>query len=230
MIRPLIAAGLLGASALALTACAGAPKPEASPAVAARTPTELYPLQARETPDRIALALHADGLSPAQVQALVGLAQRWSEHPGTIIVLKAPDGAVDPKTVASVSSLARRVLLAQGVPAALIRQEAYPAPGDASAPLMASFTRLEAEVPKCGQTWDNLTSTAENRVQSNFGCAISANMAAMVADPADLGHPRMEDAPDSERRAVVLDKYRKGAVTAGDENEKYSGAVSRAVP
>jgi pilus assembly protein CpaD len=227
MIRSLMMAGLLGASALALAGCASDPK---SPAVTARSPTDLYPLQARETPDQIALALHPDGLSPAQVQALAGLAQRRGERPDAVIVLKTPKGAVDAATADAVASLARRVLLAQGVPAALIRQESYAAPGDASAPLLAGYARLEASVPKCGLDWDNLTSTEDNRVQSNFGCATTANMAAMIADPADLAHPRAEDAPDAERREEILDRYRKGATTASDDNEKYSGAVSKAVP
>ncbi len=68
----------------------------------------------------------------------------------------------------------------------------------------------------CGH-WDDLTATGANDSYANFGCAVNANMAAQIARPSDIAHPRAEDAPDSERRLIVLDKYRQGKVTAAEE-------------
>ena len=50
----------------------------------------------------------------------------------------------------------------------------------------------------------------ENRHYWNLGCATQRNLAAMVANPADLVQPRGEDPISTSRRTVVLDKYRKG--------------------
>ena len=50
----------------------------------------------------------------------------------------------------------------------------------------------------------------ENRQYWNLGCANQRNLAAMVANPADLVQPRGETPSSTQRRTVVLDKYRKG--------------------
>jgi pilus assembly protein CpaD len=46
-----------------------------------------------------------------------------------------------------------------------------------------------------------------------MGCATQRNLAAMVADPEDLLHPRAETPRPSERRDVVWGKYVKGEPT-----------------
>jgi len=54
-------------------------------------------------------------------------------------------------------------------------------------------------------------------------------IAAQVADPADLLHPRTEAPPDAARRQTVLDKYRQGAVTSAAKDTQANGAVSTTV-
>ena len=54
--------------------------------------------------------------------------------------------------------------------------------------------------------------TYDNEGYPEFGCAVTANIAAQIADPADLLAPRASDAPDAQRRQVVLDKYRQGCL------------------
>jgi pilus assembly protein CpaD len=46
-------------------------------------------------------------------------------------------------------------------------------------------SRTRASVPGC-PNWDRPANDTKNNQMSNFGCAVSANMAAMVADPQDL--------------------------------------------
>lgn len=51
-------------------------------------------------------------------------------------------------------------------------------------------SRTRASVPGC-PNWDGQASPDfDNKQMSNYGCAVSGNMAAMVADPQDLVHGR----------------------------------------
>ena len=79
------------------------------------------------------------------------------------------------------------------------------------------------------QVWTDLRRSAQNTVQPNFGCAVTANVAAQIADPSDLLGPRPTDPSDAGRRAVVLDKYRKGQRTGAATDNRADGAVSNAV-
>ena len=224
--RVLTLAVLCAGLGATLAACASDP---ASPARTAVNPAALYPLRAQVVPDQVALALHAEGLSPAQVQALTALAARWQQDGGGPIALQAPRGGANPALAARAQADARAVLAGLGVPQAAIQLAVYDA-ADAKAPLLASYPRYVAEVPACGRAWDDLTATRDNTVQSNFGCAVVANMAAQIAYPADIAHPRTADAPDAERRETVLGKYAAGKLTAAEDDPTKSGSVSRAVP
>jgi pilus assembly protein CpaD len=224
--RTLRAAAALSIAALGLAACASDP---ASPAHTARNPLELYPLHAELKPDEVALAVHAQGLSPAQVQALTGVAARWRQEGQAAIAVRAPHGGADPALAGRAQAQARDLLASLGVPDAAIRLGVYEA-ADPKAPLLLSFPRYQAAVAACGRAWDNLTSTEDNAVQSNFGCAVSANMAAQIAYPADIAHPRGVDAPDAGRRTTVMSLYAAGKTTAAADDVAKSGYVSNAVP
>jgi pilus assembly protein CpaD len=54
-------------------------------------------------------------------------------------------------------------------------------------------------------------------------------MAAQIADPADLDHPRAMTPQDATRRQAVLDRYRKGEPTGAQQDEKAGAAISKAV-
>jgi pilus assembly protein CpaD len=224
--RTLLVAAAFSLAALCLAACVASPRD--NPARGALNPGALYPLRADPASDQIALALHAEGLSPAQVQALRALADRRRDTVGGPLLLNAPRSA-DAALVARMQIAARAVLMAQGVADGDIAVAAYDAPGPA-APLLVSYAYLKADIPRCGKKWDELTHTEDNRVQSNFGCAETANMAAQIANPNDIVHPQAEQAPDLQRRLTVLGKYQAGKVTAADEPDAKSGIVSRVAP
>jgi pilus assembly protein CpaD len=79
----------------------------------------------------------------------------------------------------------------------------------------------------CSKTWDNLTSTGDNRPSTHFGCAVTANMGLQVADPRDLVTPKAADGYDDGRRLIVLDKYRQGAITSSTKDSQASGQVAQ---
>lgn len=227
MIRRLAPLGLAG---LLLAACASSDHQHPHQlAESATTPSELYKLKAEDQSDQILLTVHADGLSPAQDQAVQALAGRWREGSAHAIQISAPHGAIDSVAAYRASQAVRGRLIALGIPAAAIEQQSYEAGDDLKAPLKVAYTRYQADVPQCGKSWEDLTATKDNTVQSNFGCAVTANMAVQIADPADIAAPHDGGSVDMGRRVTVMQAYRKGEVTSSAADSKASGAVSNAV-
>ncbi len=212
MIRTLSVLAILGS----LGACATAAGDSTLPIL----PTERYTLEARPALQEVALAPRPDGLSPAQRAALGDIAVRSNGQP---IVVRAPAGD-DPVALRSAFN-ARTALQEMGAPD--VRMASYDAPP--GAPILVGFTGYEAVIPQCGQ-WGNLVATRDNAGYSNFGCAVTANMAAQIADPADIVTPNPLDPTDAQRRSTVIGKYRAGEVTSAQTNEDSSGAISRVVP
>ena len=66
-------------------------------------------------------------------------------------------------------------------------------------------------------------------VHRTLGCSVRTNLAAMIADPADLLANRPLDPGDLVRREVILEKFRAGESTASIRSNQESGAVSDAV-
>ena len=211
---------------LSLGACAHSSNDLAKNAV---TPTELYKLHAEDQADEILLAVHGEGLSPAQDEAVRALADRWRDGGGRSIQIATPKGGVDAGVAYKAAQAVRARLIGAGVPVVAIQQSAYDAGGDAHAPMKVGFVRFQADIPACGKSWENLTATEANVVQSNFGCAVTANMAAMIADPADIAGPRPTTGADAARRVAIIQAYRKGDVTSSAADAKASGAVSNAI-
>jgi len=212
----------------ALSACASGPPraPELSRAEAARTPTELWAADVRPQPEEIRLAVHAQGLSSTQQDALARFAGDWRLGAGGPITLRAPVGGPDAATVSRAAEGARAMLTSYG---AEVRIQGYEANGDPRAPLIVAREGYAVSIPRCGQTWDNISRSATNDVQSQFGCAVTANMAAQIANPADLLGPAAIDPADAQRRDVALGKYRKGEVTASANDSQAKGTVSQVV-
>lgn len=216
MIRTLTVLALAAPILGSLGACATASGDSAAPI----RPTARYALEARPALQEVALAPRPDGLSAAQRAALGDIAIRSGGKP---IVVRAPAGG-DPVSTRSAFN-ARAALEEMGAPD--VRMASYDGPP--GAPILVGFTGFEAVIPQCGQ-WGNLTATRDNAGYSNFGCAVTANMAAQIADPADIVTPNPLDPTDAQRRSTIIGKYRAGEVTSAETDDRSSGAISRVVP
>ncbi|MDP3490458.1 MAG: CpaD family pilus assembly protein [Phenylobacterium sp.] len=215
--------------AAGVTACASAPPPRDGAAIDPPTPLDQYRAQAIPQADEVRLAIHAQGISGPQADALAGLVHAWRNNEGGPIRLQAPVGAAESAAAYRMGESVRSFLVSQGVPHAEIQIVGYEAAGYGAAPMVVGYDRYVAQVPRCGQSWDNLTSTSANQTPANFGCAVNANFAAQLANPADLARPRDMGPPDAARRAEVLAKYRRGEPTSTQADEQAKGALSQVV-
>jgi pilus assembly protein CpaD len=220
------------ASALALTVAgvvSGCTTP-LSPAGSASplTPTEQYTVQVEQVPDQLALTAHPTGLSVNQRAAAAAFVGRWRESGRADVSIRTPE-AGDGQAIDRTASDLLNLLLESGIPGSQVRVASYDTAGVPGAPILASFDRYEARGPNCEGGWDNLTSTGSNKPSSHFGCAVTANFAAMIADPRDLLAPAPGQPSDAVRRATVLQRYRAGEVTSSARDEQAAGTVSNAV-
>jgi pilus assembly protein CpaD len=213
----------LAAAAAALGACMGAPA--SGGGVAPLNPASRYTLQVEPGLDRIALAVHDSGLSAAQVAALNDLAIRALVDGAAEVVIEAPAGG-DP-AAAEQAYRAKTALEAAGAPPVRIIGYDGPSP---RAPILAGFETVRAVVPQCGTQWGSLTRSADNQSSANFGCAVTANLAAQIENPRDIVQPRDMSPADAGRRAVVMTDYRAGQPTAAEREPLLSNQrVARAV-
>lgn len=83
---------------------------------------------------------------------------------------------------------------------------------EASAPIRVSYYALTAGTDQCGRWPDDMLSNADNKHWANFGCSYQNNLAAQVADPADLLGPRRSASIDPENRTNAIDQYKARAV------------------
>lgn len=210
---------------LLLAGCVGGPASLGGEAPL--TPTSRYSLQVEPGLERIALAVHETGLSTNQQAALADLVQRFAIEGAPALVVEAPAG--DDPVANQAAWNVKAGLVAAGAPANMIRVVSYAAP-DPRAPILAGFETVRAVVPQCGTQWGSLTRTGDNQSASNFGCAVTANLAAQIANPRDIVAPRTMTPADAQRRSVVFDHYAKGEQTAAAREELVVGArLARAV-
>ena len=213
--------------AASVSACASNPPPREAVASPGATPTEQFAATADPHPDQILLAAHAEGLSSAQATALSDLVERWRNNGGGPITVQAPShgGGESYRSAMAI----QEALTGLGVRDTLIKLTGYEASTAEGAPVVVSFASYEAKTLKCGQDWDAFTRSADNKPSNNFGCATTANMAAMIANPADLAGPSASDPADIQRRETALGKYRGGTVSTSAKDDQAGGAVSTAI-
>jgi pilus assembly protein CpaD len=190
------------------------------------TPTERFAIDVRPAPEELKLAPHAEGLSGPQTAALGDFVRRWMLAEGGDITVRAPEHGGDPAIAYRTATGARDLLIAQGVSAHKVHIVGYEANGDDRAPIVVGFMRYLAKGPQCGRVWGNLSAVADNREWDNFGCAVTANVAAQIANPADLLAARQSDPADAQRRELVVDKYRQGVPTSTPKDSQADGSFS----
>ena len=210
-----------------LSACATGDRNAARAEKLAPTPTEQFKIHVDEARDGISLEPHLDGLSPAQRAALVALVDRWRTSPGAGDFAVQPPSTGDRAAADRTASDVVAALRILGVPAQRIDNADYAAP--AGGPVLVSYPRLEAHTHDCAGTWDDLSATDANRPSAHFGCTVTANFAAQVADPRDFLNPATTTPADAQRRENVLGKYRTGDVTSTTADAQANGTVSKAV-
>lgn len=218
--------GLIALASLALSACGTPRGPDA--AMLHTTPLDAHPITVSPVSERLELRapLAASSLANDDRAALEQFIAAYHETGHGPIVVSLPSGGANAQAAVQVATEARARIFAAGVGWDQIAGGAFEAPAAAEPPIVLTFQRFEAKAAPCKPMSDyNLTRTSSNLAYGRFGCAQAANLAVMLADPADLNGPRPQAPADAGRRDVVLGKYRQGQPTAAERAEDERGSV-----
>ena len=108
----------------------------------------------------------------------------------------------------------RGALYDAGIPWSAINGATYRTGDAAGGQLILSYTHYVATPSECG-VWAGIKGRDYRNLRSpNMGCATMNNYAAMIADPRDLVTPADRAPVDGQATARVIDKYRRGELTA----------------
>jgi pilus biogenesis lipoprotein CpaD len=145
-------------------------------------------------------------------QALAGVTE------GVRIRLRLP---ADAKAIPDGTRL-RKSLTYLGIPAGITAVSETPSPGTGS--VLAVF-HLAAVAPDCASmVTPSETINQDGRPSISFGCATYTNLAAMVADPADLESGRGLGPADTSSMDAAIDRYQNDKVKALSKNTTSSVA------
>lgn len=203
----------------------------AGPQVAGWTlvdPSQRHPILVSEKPETVALRVPrgSQGLSPQQRARVLEFAERFRsrDNGSSRLVIAAPSGAPNESDAVAAVQDIRTLLAERGFSESSIHVEAYAEDSDPQPPIRVSFMSYTAQGPDCGTWATNVARQPDNMNYGNFGCATQHNIAAQIANPADLLGPRASTPRASGRRATVWEKYQKGETTntQKDADEKIS--------
>ena len=172
-----------------------------------------HPILISEEPENFNLPVGMNGpaLSPEIEAALRDYVREYRQHGTGSIAIQVPTGSANELAAGATGRAIHYALVRAGVSNSRIDIAPYYV-GDhsKSAPLRVSYLRVKAVTPTCGVWPDGSAATPRNLPHHNFGCAAQQNLAAMVANPADLVRPRALDPASGKRRAMVINVYSEG--------------------
>ena len=199
-----------------------------SPGFNLSQPAQRHPILVSEKPTTLSVVVPkgSSGLAPKARADLLDFASRSraSDAGDSRMIIQAPSGSANEVAAMNAVQQIRGILFDSGYNESGITVEAFDAGGDQAPAVTVSYTRFVAQGPECANWAVNVAYEPQNLPMTNAGCANQRNLAAMVANPADLLGPRSMTPRSGERRDVTWEKYQKGTKTASEKNE--DGRVS----
>lgn len=168
-----------------------------------------------ESVERMELYVQEDGLNLSiRDQDAMGnfLAQyaRFGEGP---LYLNIPGVSANGAGVRQAQGVITQQLASMGIGQGALQMGQYDAAPNTPAPVVVSYRRLMTVPMEC-QSGASLTHTGDNQPYGGFGCAQSANLAALIDNPRQFLTPYDTTPASGARRAIVLGKYVSGTNTA----------------
>jgi len=183
-------------------------------------PNERHPIAVRQGEVSLDLAIYpaASGLNESQKGQVYSFLRDYKAQSSDRLLIRAPSGGPNETAAMRAYDDVRRAMRSAGVRPESVVLEPYFANGDPSAPLRLSYLQFVAIPPDCPDWSEDIGRDPQNMPWPDKGCATQRNLAAMVANPKDLLHPRGETPRPGERRDVVWGKY----VTGDSTGSKWS--------
>ena len=181
-----------------------------------RVPTTLRnKITVAETVERMELYVQPGGLNlSARDQDAVGnFIYQYSRSGQGPLYLNLPSNAANGLGVKQAQNAIGAQLASYSIPNSAMQTGQYEAAQGVPAPIVVSFRRLTTAPINC-QQGASLTHTSNNQPYGGYGCAQTANLAAMITDPRQFLAPYELDDSSIVRRTTVMKKYGAGEATA----------------
>lgn len=191
--------------------------------------TERHPIMVSQQPASMSLSIPAGspGLSASQRAQVVDFLRhfRAGDAGNSKLLIAVPSGGANEVAAMRAAGQLNGLIKEAGFADNAVQVRPYNGGRNASAPIRFAYMRYVAQGPNCGTWPTNLAEEYRNLNYPNFGCAQQANLAAMIANPADLVTPRTMDPADAERRSIVIDRYRQGRATGSEKGADDNASV-----
>lgn len=222
----------LGAGLLGLGACASGAPTAITPDYLEGTALTRHEIGVTRRTEFLEVAIDPEaselsGEDRARIRNFIAAFARSGHGP---LVLSLPAASANPQLAVTAVAEARTIAWEKGIEHDEIAGAAHGAGETVSQPMILAFQVYDAVAPQCRSlaTLD-FADVSSNNALPSLGCSIRSNLAAMIADPADLLASRPLGQSDILRREVILEKFRLGEMTAAERMDQESGAISTAV-
>jgi pilus assembly protein CpaD len=193
-----------------------------------------HPIAIREAEKTVHVFIgnNRGALMPEQRIDVMAFANVWRGEATGGVIIDVPVGTPNELASAQAAREIRSLLAAGGIPPHGVTMRPYqPKDPGKLASVRISYSKLVAEAGPCGLWPHDIgpsldPSYNENRPYWNLGCANQRNLAAMVANPADLVQPRGEANVYTQRRTYVGEQYRRGANSSTNYSNPTKGYLS----
>lgn len=222
----------IGAGLVALGACASVAPTAVPQAYLEGTALDRNAIGVTKRTEFLEVVIHpeASELSSAdrdKIRSFIGGYKQAGHGP---LVLSLPQVSANPQLAVAAVSEARAIAWEQGVSYSEIAGTSHGAGSTVAEPMILAYQAYDAVAPDCASKASfDMSDVRSNNTAPDLGCAVRANLAAMIADPADLLGQRPIGPADMSRREVILEKFRAGEPTGATRGDDETGAVSSAV-
>jgi pilus assembly protein CpaD len=175
-----------------------------------------HPIVISEKDEKIDLPVAASdrGATRSQRQTLLGFLDGYDRGAAPVLTIAVPAGSANEVAAQAAAHDFKRIAVASGVHANRIAITGYQvSAADVSAPVRVAYSSMRAHTDRCGRWPEDMLDTTENKHYADFGCSYQNNLAAQVANPADLLGPRKQSEIDAENRGAVIDIYRSRGIS-----------------
>ncbi|TJV22187.1 MAG: pilus assembly protein CpaD [Mesorhizobium sp.] len=170
-----------------------------------------HPIVIAEKNQKIDLPVGAGdrGMTGSQRDTLLGFLDGYDRSAAPTLTIQVPSGSANEVAATAAARDFARLAIASGVKRKRLVVTSYQAASsEISSPVRVAYVAVRAQTDKCGRWPADLVDTSENKHYADFGCSYQNNLAAQMANPADLLGPRKPSTIDAENRGAVIDVYR----------------------
>ncbi|RWN45879.1 MAG: pilus assembly protein CpaD [Mesorhizobium sp.] len=170
-----------------------------------------HPIVIAEKNQKIDLPVGAGdrGMTGSQRDTLLGFLDGYDRSAAPTLTIQVPSGSANEVAATAAARDFARLAIASGVKRNRLVVTSYQAASsEISSPVRVAYVAVRAQTDKCGRWPADLVDTSENKHYADFGCSYQNNLAAQMANPADLLGPRKLSTIDAENRGAVIDVYR----------------------